>query len=160
MRELRRCARDRSGCSEPESSPALAYAGWRAWQAQVPARHRAISWETAPFPFPPVPRPSTPRDAAPQPTASTGAAVDAFVDPDADGACPVTHPVKAKLTSGIYHVPGGGNYDRTKADRCYVDRGSRGSRRPARRQALTRHSARSATAGGVRPATRAGDRRR
>ena len=32
-----------------------------------------------------------------------------------------THPVKAKLASGIYHVPGGGNYDRTKPDRCYVD---------------------------------------
>ena len=30
-------------------------------------------------------------------------------------------PVKAKLASGIYHVPGGGNYDRTKPDRCYVD---------------------------------------
>ena len=29
--------------------------------------------------------------------------------------------VKGKLTSGIYHVPGGANYDRTHADRCYVD---------------------------------------
>ena len=43
-----------------------------------------------------------------------------WVDPIA-GECPVSHPVKAKLTSGIYHLPGGGNYDRTRAERCYVD---------------------------------------
>jgi hypothetical protein len=42
------------------------------------------------------------------------------VEPGADGACPATHPVKAKLASGIFHVPGGGNYERTKPDRCYV----------------------------------------
>ena len=29
--------------------------------------------------------------------------------------------MKAKLSSGIFHVPGGANYDRTHADRCYVD---------------------------------------
>jgi hypothetical protein len=29
--------------------------------------------------------------------------------------------VKAKMSSGIFHVPGGQNYDRTKADRCYSD---------------------------------------
>ena len=38
-----------------------------------------------------------------------------LTDPGADGSCPVTHPVKAKLASGIYHVPGGGNYERTEA---------------------------------------------
>jgi hypothetical protein len=43
-----------------------------------------------------------------------------WVDP-IQGECPVSHPVKAKLTSGIYHEPGGGNYDRTRAERCYVD---------------------------------------
>ena len=43
-----------------------------------------------------------------------------WVDPIA-GECPVSHPVKAKLTSGIYHLPGGGNYDRTRAERCYTD---------------------------------------
>ena len=48
-----------------------------------------------------------------------GPEVAAFVDPGADGECPLTHPVKAKLASGIYHVPGGGNYERTKPDRCY-----------------------------------------
>ena len=44
----------------------------------------------------------------------------AWVEPD-DGACPVSHPVKGKVASGIFHVPGGQNYERTRADRCYVD---------------------------------------
>jgi hypothetical protein len=38
-----------------------------------------------------------------------------------DGACPASHPVKGKLASGIYHVPGGANYERTNADRCFLD---------------------------------------
>jgi hypothetical protein len=85
----------------------LAYAGWKAWRTRVPARPQGPEWSAAPFPFPPVPRPaSTPRS---------------WVDPDADGSCPVTHPVKAKLSSGIYHLPGGASYERTKPDRCYVD---------------------------------------
>ena len=25
------------------------------------------------------------------------------------------------MASGIFHVPGGGSYDRTNPDRCYVD---------------------------------------
>src|SRR5689334_3743901 len=92
----------------------LAYSIWRAWRRRVPEPNRDITWETAPFPFPPVPRPTfTP---APAP-----AAVEPYTDPDADGSCPVSHPVKAKLASGIYHVPGGANYERTKPDRCYVD---------------------------------------
>lgn len=36
------------------------------------------------------------------------------------GSCPATHPVKAKLSSNIFHLPGMANYDRTRADRCYV----------------------------------------
>jgi hypothetical protein len=35
--------------------------------------------------------------------------------------CPPGHPVKANATSMIYHVPGGRFYERTNADRCYVD---------------------------------------
>ena len=38
-----------------------------------------------------------------------------------DGACPSSHPVKAKLSSKIFHLPGGFSYDRTIPDRCYVD---------------------------------------
>jgi hypothetical protein len=38
-----------------------------------------------------------------------------------DGACPVSYPVKAKLSSKIFHLPGMANYERTNADRCYRD---------------------------------------
>ena len=93
----------------------IAYAGWRAWKTRVPESSN-VSWDSAPFPFPPVPRPST--AGVTEAPGSNGAG--AFVDPGDDGACPLTHPVKAKLASGIYHVPGGGNYDRTKPDRCYA----------------------------------------
>lgn len=36
-----------------------------------------------------------------------------------DGRCPETHPVKAKMSSGIYHLPGMLNYERARPDRCY-----------------------------------------
>jgi hypothetical protein len=42
-----------------------------------------------------------------------------WVEPEA-GACPATHPVKAKLSSKIFHLPGMANYERTNPDRCYL----------------------------------------
>jgi hypothetical protein len=41
-----------------------------------------------------------------------------------DGVCPQSHPVKAKLSSKIFHTRESRNYSRTKADRCYPDEGS------------------------------------
>jgi hypothetical protein len=90
----------------------IAYAAWRAWQARTANGPRTIAWESAPFPFPPVPRPVTPGEPAPS---------GAWVEPNGSSACPATHPVKAKMRSGIYHEPGGANYDRTQPDRCYAD---------------------------------------
>jgi hypothetical protein len=90
----------------------IAYAAWRAWRARVPAPTGGdVAWDTAPFPFPPVPRPGT----------APSARFSPIAEPNADGSCPDTHPVKAKLASGIYHVPGSGNYARTRADRCYAN---------------------------------------
>ncbi len=90
----------------------VAYAAWRAWRTRLPER-ATLDWSTAPFPFPPAPRPAgSELRGAPTPTRT---------DPNHDGSCPVSFPIKAKLTSGIYHAPGGLNYDRTKADRCYAD---------------------------------------
>jgi hypothetical protein len=54
-----------------------------------------------------------PGPAAPPPTA-------AWVEPVAK-TCPVAHPIKAKLSSNIFHAPGGVNYERTVPDRCYRD---------------------------------------
>jgi hypothetical protein len=81
------------------------YAVWRVVEANRVASR--VEWEPQPFPFPPQPR------AAPRP--------EAWVTPSG-GTCPASHPVKAKLTSRIFHVPGGVSYERTIPDRCYVDR--------------------------------------
>ncbi|MGI9119917.1 MAG: hypothetical protein ACR2G7_07340 [Acidimicrobiales bacterium] len=43
-----------------------------------------------------------------------------WVEPD-DGECRASHPIKAKLSSGVFHLPGMMHYDRTNADRCYPD---------------------------------------
>ncbi|MGI8759667.1 MAG: hypothetical protein ACR2K0_10220 [Acidimicrobiales bacterium] len=43
-----------------------------------------------------------------------------WVEPD-DATCPASHPVKAKLASMVFHLPGMAHYDRTKPDRCYPD---------------------------------------
>lgn len=48
---------------------------------------------------------------------------DSWVEP-VDGTCPPTHPIKAKLSSKIFHAPGGLAYDRTTPDRCYRDAAS------------------------------------
>ncbi len=83
----------------------VAYAVWR----KLPTRpETGTHWEPQPFPFPPRPSVDLDVDEAP------------WIDPAESGACPAHHPVKAKLTSGIFHVPGGANYARTVADRCYL----------------------------------------
>ncbi len=54
------------------------------------------------------------------PAAKKAAPVAPWVDPEA-GICPQTHPVKAKLSSKLFHLPGMFAYDRTRPDRCYTD---------------------------------------
>jgi len=83
----------------------LAYAFLR----KLPSRpETAPHWEAQPFPFPP------------QPAIGVDVEDSPWVEAAESGACPAHHPVKAKLTSGIFHVPGGANYARTVADRCYL----------------------------------------
>lgn len=84
-----------------------AYALWQAFERRSvsSATPGGAAWEPQPFPFPPQPKVDT---ASP------------WIDASEGGACPAHHPVKAKLTSGIFHVPGGANYARTQADRCYL----------------------------------------
>ncbi len=92
----------------------IGYAIWRAFQSR--SQPSTITWEHQPFPYPPQPQPTQPRTEQ----AASGVSATGWADAT-DGACPATHPIKAKLASGIYHVPGGANYDRARADRCYVD---------------------------------------
>jgi hypothetical protein len=56
-------------------------------------------------------------DADPAPAASEPS--ERWIEP-IDGACPISHPIKANDNSGIFHVPGGRFYDRTGAERCYA----------------------------------------
>jgi hypothetical protein len=42
-----------------------------------------------------------------------------WVSPNGSGEAPSTHPVKAKLVSRLYRVPGMPMYNRIRADRCY-----------------------------------------
>jgi hypothetical protein len=51
---------------------------------------------------------------------ASNAAAPAWLPANEDGSTPAGHPVKAKESSGIFHVPGGRFYDRTKPDRCYT----------------------------------------
>jgi hypothetical protein len=89
---------------------AAVYAALRWWRRRVPAGTGDLDWSSAPFPFPPEPRPKAQSGPAPS-----------WAEPDGDGSCPAGYPIKAKMNSGIYHVPGGANYERTHPDRCYAD---------------------------------------
>jgi hypothetical protein len=77
-------------------------------------------------PWPPL-RPVPASDDAAEPPATAlrpdpdAPMAPAWVEPEADGRCPATHPVKAKLASKIFHLPGMMNYERTRPDRCYRD---------------------------------------
>ena len=61
-------------------------------------------------------------------TDSSGAAMQdvaptpppAWIAPEGS-ACPASHPVKAKLASRLFHLPGMFAYNRTVPDRCYLD---------------------------------------
>ena len=82
----------------------------------VEPRRRGPSAEPV-KPAPAPPAKTTPAKEAP---AKKKPAVATWVEPNGD-VCPTAHPVKAKLSSKIFHLPGMLNYDRTKPDRCYRD---------------------------------------
>jgi hypothetical protein len=84
--------------------------------------------DVAPAPPPPVKKKApakkaaaakaaAPKHAAPEQAEPTSTA---WIAPEG-GTCPTSHPVKAKLKSKLFHLPGMFAYDRTNPDRCYVD---------------------------------------
>jgi hypothetical protein len=83
--------------------------------------------ETAmPEPAPAEPAPGRPAKRAGAPSRATAKKTPrakkpatGWVEPS-EGACPNSHPIKAKLASGIFHLPGMFAYDRTRPDRCYA----------------------------------------
>jgi hypothetical protein len=93
--------------------------------------------EPIPDPVPVEPQPTPPPEPLPAkaPTAPAARAAKAakaakkapppkkapvkpWVDPEGN-LCPASHPVKAKLASSIFHLPGMLNYGRCVPDRCY-----------------------------------------
>lgn len=109
-----------------EMAPASAHAA-----APAPDKPRKAPLKAAPAPAvaPPVKKAAAKKvakapakAAAPKPAraAKKPAPPMAWVEPIGD-VCPTTHPVKGKLASLIFHVPGGLNYARTRPDRCYLD---------------------------------------
>ncbi|HUW04365.1 MAG TPA: hypothetical protein VMW08_18590 [Acidimicrobiales bacterium] len=74
-----------------------------------------------PSPAEPGAAPSWPPVApeAGKPAPATAEKPVSWVEPNGD-VCPTTHPVKAKMSSKIFHVLGGLSYDRTSPDRCYA----------------------------------------
>jgi hypothetical protein len=67
---------------------------------------------------------STPADADSSPDADdsdTSTGERTWIDPEPDGSCPLSHPIKLNEPSGIFHVPDGQFYARTKAERCYAN---------------------------------------
>jgi hypothetical protein len=81
-----------------------------------PSSPQAPEW--APLRAAPESKPAA--DAVAATNSDTPASSPAWVRP-VDGACPVTHPVKGKTNSKIYHVPGGRFYATTVPERCYRD---------------------------------------
>jgi hypothetical protein len=78
-----------------------------------------------PEPTPPAPAPVVKKAPATKKAAAAKKSPEpkplpAWVQPEEGGMCPGSHPVKAKLSSKIFHVPGGLSYPRVKADRCYT----------------------------------------
>ena len=81
-------------------------------------RRRAATVDPMPQ-WPPM-QPLGTADEPPAPqSVDTPAPAATWRRPDDDGNPPIGFPVKAKDSSGIFHVPGGRFYDRTRPDRCY-----------------------------------------
>jgi hypothetical protein len=99
---------------------------WVSTGTPSPATKTPAEEEAASRPAPS--RPSKPTRTGPARKSPTGKAEDPpgerlWVAAN-DGVCPQSHPVKAKLSSKIFHTPASRNYSRTKADRCYPDESS------------------------------------
>ena len=63
----------------------------------------------------PPPQPSPQPPVAPPPSSAAGRSA-----PLPDGSCPPDSPIKGNADSGIYHVPGGQYYNKTKAEACFA----------------------------------------
>jgi hypothetical protein len=124
---------------EPAPAAAAVVPEWPATTpAPVPADDAAFAPEPAPAPAPAaaavVKKVAPVKKAAAKKAAAPKKVLPPWVDPKG-GICPKTHPVKGKLASMIFQVPGNFAYDRTNPDRCYqsTDLAITDGLRPAKR---------------------------
>jgi micrococcal nuclease len=94
----------------------------------TPAKPVAEAPQPVEAPVAPVKKAAPRKAAAPKKPAAVkkaakkrapAAPLAAWVEASGD-VCPTTHPVKAKLSSRLYHLPGMLAYARTRPDRCYA----------------------------------------
>jgi hypothetical protein len=93
--------------AKPEAEPAMEAAAFT--EAHEPA------------PAPAAPRRERPLKAPPSKKPAGRPSVDDRIWVEPTGVvCPPSHPIKAKLSSKLFHLPGMLAYDRCKPDRCYA----------------------------------------
>lgn len=81
-------------------------------------RRRGVAAPVGPAEWPPFEPRLVPAPAAVPPDA-TAPDAPSWIAPGPNGTVPDSHPIKVKVSSGIFHVPGGRFYERTSADRLY-----------------------------------------
>jgi hypothetical protein len=103
---VRRFAQPETADSSPAPTP---------WEPLEPTPGQDNGAAAGPTEATPAEKPPAPAEEPAAPEATT------WVQADTEGACPASHPLKAKDSSKIVHQPGGLSYERTHADRCYGD---------------------------------------
>jgi hypothetical protein len=120
--QLSRAPQAQAAPPPPATSPAAKKRApaKRAKKTAKKAAGRKATAATAPAARAPAPKKAARRargaKAAPIPPEGAVAWVKAV-----GGTCPSTHPVKAKMATRIFHLPGMAFYHRVSADRCYAD---------------------------------------
>jgi len=102
--------------AEPESQWPPIQAEPKPVEAEVPAVQAEAETSAPVRKAPPKKAPAT-KKAAPRTRKAAGSAT-AWIEPTGS-VCPPSHPVKAKLSSRLFHLPGMFAYARTVPDRCY-----------------------------------------
>ena len=110
----------RAPAAPPAPAPAKKAPARKAATKKAAARKATAKQAPAPKPAAPAAPAEQPGGAGGGPPAAGSGSPEPWVAPEGN-ACPVTHPVKAKLSSGRFHLPGMLAYDRTVPDRCYAD---------------------------------------
>ena len=95
-------------------------AAWSWWRAQNEPASPPDPPKWPPFEPPSGPDATAPAATGAEPAPPEPIAATAWLPPLDDGSTPDGYPIKAKDSSGIFHVPGGRFHGRTTPDRCYA----------------------------------------